>query len=64
MPHPLGTMITHHYYERKAMPEILECDQCGQTTHDDTSEVWEDVYSDGALRRICYDCAPPDQESF
>jgi hypothetical protein len=57
-------MITHHYYERKAMPEILECDQCGQTTHDDTSEVWEDVYSDGALRRICYDCAPPDQESF
>lgn len=44
------------------MPETLECSQCGQATHDDTSEEWEDVYSDGATRRICYDCAPPDED--
>lgn len=40
--------------------EDMTCAQCGQQTHDDTSELWEDVYSDGALRRFCFDCAPPD----
>lgn len=44
------------------MPETLECSQCGQITHDDTSELWEDVYSDGEMRRICFDCCPPDED--
>lgn len=43
------------------MPEKLICDQCGQETHDDTSEVWVSL-SDGKPHiRICYDCAPPDE---
>lgn len=36
--------------------DTLTCNQCGQDTHDDTSEVWS------SFGRVCYDCAPPDEE--
>ena len=40
--------------------EDMTCALCGQPTHDDFSDVFEDVYSDGESRRICFVCAPPD----
>ena len=39
-------------------PEPLFCDQCGNETHDDQSELWG-FGSD--LSRVCHECAPPDE---
>ena len=44
-------------------PEVLICDQCGEETDDDYSTVWESAWhNSGELSRVCYDCAPPDEE--
>ena len=41
---------------------MLECSNCGQPTHEDTSELWEDIFSPkNPPRRVCFDCAPPDE---